>query len=412
MVPKPKRSMAARRGRSPQEAMRILFLSREYPPETAWGGIASYLACLAPALVERGHEVHVLSCVTGQQPSDRDDRGVSVHRRPRITTRVPYHVQRYGDAAVDRLRTAISCYLELPRLGTDFDVVEAPDWGAEGLFISLRRKYPVVTTLHAPIHVFRSVIYRRGIGSADMLERTATRRSTVVVSPSGFLRTVLTRDGWLGKSVPLVVPNPIELDRWPVAGQPSRRPSALVVGRLQNHKHPELVVEAAARLRDIPDFSAVFVGGASGKRDGAPYDVWLRQRADELGAPCEFRGAVDRASLPAVYGEARVVVIPSFENLPTVGLEALASGRPLIVTTDNGLAPLVRETGAGDVVPPNDPAALAEAIKPYLADPCLTVGVGARGRAAVAAEYAVNVVAAHKEAVYQYAIERHRARRR
>ena len=45
--------------------MRILFVSIEYPPEPP-DGIGSYVAEIGPALVARGHEVHVLSCLAGQ----------------------------------------------------------------------------------------------------------------------------------------------------------------------------------------------------------------------------------------------------------------------------------------------------------------------------------------------------------
>src|SRR5207302_4227610 len=45
-----------------ENSLRILFVSMEYPPETGGGGIGSYVAIIAPALVARGHEFHVLSC--------------------------------------------------------------------------------------------------------------------------------------------------------------------------------------------------------------------------------------------------------------------------------------------------------------------------------------------------------------
>ena len=48
--------------------LRILFLSREYPPWTGGGGIGSYVETMAHALARRGNEVHVLSCSEGQGP--------------------------------------------------------------------------------------------------------------------------------------------------------------------------------------------------------------------------------------------------------------------------------------------------------------------------------------------------------
>ena len=81
--------------------MRILFVSIEYPPETP-DGIGSYVAEIGPALVARGHEVHVLSCLPDQPASDRVDRGVHVHRRGEV--RLPG-----AHKTSARLRHTLSC---------------------------------------------------------------------------------------------------------------------------------------------------------------------------------------------------------------------------------------------------------------------------------------------------------------
>src|SRR3954447_26656577 len=105
--------------------MRIAFLSAEYPPETAWGGISRYVSTIAPALVARGHEVHVVSCADGQTVSDTLDRGVEVHRRPITRLRGLGRVVR-SPVFVMRLNGAFSGWLEMRRLGLDPDVIEAP----------------------------------------------------------------------------------------------------------------------------------------------------------------------------------------------------------------------------------------------------------------------------------------------
>src|SRR5688572_21973477 len=94
------------------------------------GGIGSYVESMARALVLRGHEVHVLSCVQGQATDDRIREGVHLHRRgvhrllPKIRRRIP--------STALRIEGAISCYIEFVRLAVEIDVVEAPDWMAEG----------------------------------------------------------------------------------------------------------------------------------------------------------------------------------------------------------------------------------------------------------------------------------------
>jgi glycogen synthase len=158
--------------------MRILFVSVEYPPETP-DGIGSYVAEIGPALVARGHEVHVLSCLSGQATSDRVDRGVHVHRRGEV--RLP------GESkTTQRLRHALSCRLEAGRLG-QFDVVEAADWMAEGLGLAFRRTAPLVVHLHTPLAVtsrYADTPRTLDLRVASALERIPVRRADFVTSPS------------------------------------------------------------------------------------------------------------------------------------------------------------------------------------------------------------------------------------
>ena len=67
--------------------LRILFISQEYPPETGWGGIGTYVHVTAHALARRGHEVHVLSSVPGQLERHYDDEGVWIHRVGQLRVR-------------------------------------------------------------------------------------------------------------------------------------------------------------------------------------------------------------------------------------------------------------------------------------------------------------------------------------
>jgi glycosyltransferase involved in cell wall biosynthesis len=104
--------------------------------------------------------------------------------------------------------------------------------------------------------------------------------------------------------------------------------------------------------------------------------------ARERGVDARFTGFVERQRLAALYARARAVVLPSVEGegLPNALLEAMAHGVPAIATDLPGVAELV---GAGGrIVPPGDPAALAEAIA-ALADPAerSAAALAARARA-------------------------------
>jgi glycosyltransferase involved in cell wall biosynthesis len=370
--------------------VRILFVSIEYPPETP-DGIGSYVAEIGPALVARGHEVHVLSCLPGQAASDRVDRGVHVHRRGEV--RLPGEGKTFT-----RLRHALSCRVEAARLG-DFDVVEAADWMAEGLGLAFRRRAPLVVHLHTPLAVtsrYAGTPRTLDLRAASALERVPVRRADVVTSPSErLLREVGPK--WLaGKRVRMV--------RLPIApreiGPTTTPPVVLCVGRLEPLKGSDLLVEAAAGLPG----QVVFVGRTTSRRDGKPFDEWLAARARELGAPVRFEAEVPRDDLARFYLGARVVAVPSrHENLPYAGLEALAFGRPVVCRSSSGLAELLRQSGAGTVVEDEGPEALAAALRPYLEDPAHAAEASARARELVERHCAPDVIAAQREAVYEEA---------
>lgn len=83
----------------------------------------------------------------------------------------------------------------------------------------------------------------------------------------------------------------------------------------------------------------------------------------------------------------------------------MAAGRPVVVTSTTGVARFVRDAQAGEIVPPGDARALADAIRPYLVDPSRAARVGERGRLAVMREMDASKIAGIREQVYYDAIK-------
>jgi glycogen synthase len=385
----------------------ILFLSMEYPPETGGGGIGSYVAVQARALAARGHDVHVLSCVYGQDSRDYIDDGVHVHRRGQIRIR---GLERVARETGWRLKTAFSCYGELRRLGFEPDVIEAPDWAAEGFVVALRRAAPLVVHLHSPL----TFIYRgNGIPMnldariADRLERFAARRADARTSPSRFIVDELERDHWLDGRDVTVINHPIDLELWaPSTGAEATRPVVLTVGRVEPRKSPELVVRAAARLREsVEGLELVFLGRSNYRRDGIDYRDWVADVARGLDVSCTFLDPVPRDELRHWYDAARVAVLPgSYDNFPMTGLEAMAAGRPLVCSQSMGLGELLGQTDAGRTFPAGDAGALADALHPYLADPAIAGRAGRAATELVRERSSPEAVTLKREGVYAGAI--------
>jgi len=149
------------------------------------------------------------------------------------------------------------------------------------------------------------------------------------------------------------------LSEW---GLPPTARIVLVVGRLQKQKNQQLAIRAIAALP--PDVALVLVG------EGAD-EPMLRQLARDLDLDRRVVFAGRRPGRP-LMAVADVVCLPSLsEGMPLVGVEAMLSGCPLVVTDVRGNRDLVDDGRTGLVVPPEDPQALAGAFDRLLADPGL-----------------------------------------
>jgi len=112
-------------------------------------------------------------------------------------------------------------------------------------------------------------------------------------------------------------------------------------------------------------------------------------------------GIVPAEGIPALYAAAHAGVVllrdrPLFASaLPTKLLETMASGRPVVLAARGESAALVERTGAGVVVAPENPEALARACSPLLDDPVAAAAMGSRGRQAVIREFARDAMIDH-----------------
>lgn len=137
----------------------------------------------------------------------------------------------------------------------------------------------------------------------------------------------------------------------------------LYVGYLNESKALHILLQAAARLRDAGESVTTHLVGCG------PKERELRELAEELGLNerVRFYGRRPHAEVPVWMRAADVFCLPSVrEGCPNVILEALASGRPVVASRVGGIPELTRPDNAL-LVPPSDPAALAQALRDALA---------------------------------------------
>ncbi|HZI36810.1 MAG TPA: glycosyltransferase family 4 protein, partial [Acidimicrobiia bacterium] len=167
-----------------------------------------------------------------------------------------------------------------------------------------------------------------------------------------------------------VVPNGVDLSRFPVVTAASDPHLVVCIGRLSHQKGQDVLLDAWPSVRRrVPAARLVLVG------DGPDRTV-LAERARYLeGVELVGRQPAAEPWLQA----AAVVALPSrYEGLALTVLEAMAAGRSVVAADVEGMREAVGDAGA--LVPPDDRTALADALVARLLDPVLAEAEGRRGR--------------------------------
>lgn len=162
----------------------------------------------------------------------------------------------------------------------------------------------------------------------------------------------------------------------------------LGLGRMVPVKGFDDAIRALPAIRAAcGDVSLLCVGPARDDEARA-YARSLTDLARSLGveAAVWVRGQIPAEAVPTYLAAADLVLVPShYDGLNKTGIEGAAVGTPIVITDAAGLADYVREGGAGAVVPPRDPAALAAAITGLLTDPTAweAASIGANAMATI-----------------------------
>ena len=194
------------------------------------------------------------------------------------------------------------------------------------------------------------------------------------------------------------IPNGIATAEWGVPDHvPADVPLVACVARFISRKRQhDLVLAASKLLAEGVALRLVFAGEG-------PTLGQVRAAADDLGIAehVRFAGPLDSAGVRALLAETDVYCQPSlWEGMPATVLEAMACGRAVVATRVNGIEDLVRDGETGWLVPPCEPAALAQGLREALADPDRRRALGAAGRQRVEREFREDRMLAIKGELY------------
>jgi glycosyltransferase involved in cell wall biosynthesis len=351
-------------------AMHILTTLTYYRPH--YSGLTIYAERLARALVERGHQVTVLtSRYDPSLPAHEIRDGVQVIR-PHVLMHVSKGVlmPTFVYWAWVSIRRVDIVHLHLPQL----------DAAYIALLCRLLNK-PVVLTYHCDLLLPKGFIH----SIANQVSHLANKMSVglahqVVVNTldyaeeSSFLRRYLPKTRAIPTPVELATPTQADVEA--LQHKAGLRPGQRIIGmvaRLATEKGVEYLVEAMPEiLKEHPTARVLHVGQYQNILGEEEYARKLRPMIEALGEHWAFLGILPPAELSAFYQQCELTVLPSTNSTESFGIvqvESMACGKPVVASDIPGVRQPVKMTGMGRLVPPADAHRLAEGINEVLDHP-------------------------------------------
>ncbi len=381
--------------------LKVALLTREYPPNV-YGGAGVHVEYLSRSLAPLV--------------------GLTVHRQGGPDGRLegagaggPAVVAHHPWAALDdQVLRIFSMDLSMADAVAGADVLHSHTWYANlaGHVASLLYGVPHVVTMHSlePLRPWKAEQLGGGYALSSWAERVAATSAAAVVAVSEGMRAdILSAYPEISPERTRVIYNGIDTAEYAPDGDTgvlSRhgidpgRPYVIFVGRITRQKGVPVLLRAAAMLdpaaqlvlcagaADTPELRdevTSLVAGLSASRTGV---FWIPEM-------------LPKREIIQLLSHATVFACPSvYEPLGIVNLEAMACGSAVVASRVGGIPEVVADGVTGLLVPPDDPAALGDALNALLRDPARALLMGEAGRRRAVGEFSWDTVAAQTAALY------------
>ena len=342
--------------------MRVLLGLTYFHPYVS--GLTIYVERLASSLVSRGHTVTVLT--SRHDPSLATEENLDGIR----VVRVPVAARVSKGAIMPTLGAVAG------RLMANHDIVSLhlPQFDAAGLTIRARlQRKPAILTYHCdlqlPPGLFNALVDEVVFGANYV---AATLADRIVTNTEDYARHSRLLSRFMKKveviPPPVVMPSASaeEVAAFRQLHAPASHPIVGFAGRLATEKGVEHLVDAMPKLLGrFPDLQVLLTGPYRNVLGEEAYWRRLRPAVEKLDGHWKFLGTIASRDMPSFFGACDVLVVPSLNSTESFGMvqvEAMLCGTPVVASDLPGVREPIRMTGMGELVPPANPDALAEAV--------------------------------------------------
>lgn len=389
--------------------MKVLILSPGWYPTHGGGGIEIYVKHLVEGLIERKHEV---TLITTAHPINITHEKYGDNLEMYYIGDKPFAMSsKFYEESIRTVKKL--CNYEY------FDVVHTQDYTGYGIYKADILNVPSVVTAHGtPINMIKGILKARNVKAMPQIPKwiryhfkvapTLFHKADRIIAVSNELRKdIISQYNIKPKNV-VVIPNGIDTDKFRPLNPSLIRQNLnigenekiiLFVGSISKNKGIHILIMAFYLLLEYSkDIKLVIVGEG-------PYIGKIKTMVAHLGIgnKVAFTGRIPNTDLSHYYNLADIVVVPSIgvEGFPIVVIEAMACGKPVIASNIGGIPTSIEHLKTGVLVKPGDYKELFNWMLKLLEDEELADHLGSNARKRVVERFSIDKMVEDTIKVYK-----------
>lgn len=394
----------------------MAFISYEYPPDTAIGGIGEYTRQVASLLANEKFDVHIFA-------------GSHIQSNTCIENEITIH--RVQCTGPHNFKTNVVPYFEMEHACNPFQLIESPE--IHGNAAEIKQSFPTVpliVRLHASnwlvesfkkqyvplntkIRYFLGALrrgkwdlgYWRNYDYKNDADFIFVQLADFISAPTIQMKNWVSINWKINPDKIKVIENPfVENEAFKNAITDNEEQAIIFYGRLNVLKGLITATKAMKQiLKNNPGWRWIVIGDDGTAADGkASMKVWMQSQLKNVTAQVTYYDSLPNKKIPELLRQASIVLIPSlFESYSYVTIEAMCAGKAVIGSTNTGIASLIENNVTGRLANPYNNKEWKNTVQQLINDKKLRQRIGKAAREYVESKYLINteIIAYYKKEI-------------